>query len=333
MEFFPTTCSVPTVTATEAAIFAATDLIKALQNPAPNSPFSTLGIAQATALRQLADIFNTNVQPQKHKPSPFQAGRQHIPTTSIEHSPLRVPKEPLSPPRVTETPAASPRVSPATNTTHCYPTRSRDHIANFLGTIELPNPELWIPDKLKQPVGNDTIWMPHMANAVIDSATGESLKYRQLIKRDDYRITWTRSFANELGRLAQGVGDRIVGTNTIVFIPQSAVPVGRTVTYGRIVVDIRPQKDEPERTRLTVGGNLIDYPGDVSTKTAGLTTANILFNSVVSTKDARFMCLDVKNIYLNTPMDRYEYMCMHIDLLPDEIILQYNLRALANADG
>jgi hypothetical protein len=45
------------------------------------------------------------------------------------------------------------------------------------------------------------------------------------------------------------------------------------------------------------------------------------------------MCLYVKNFYLNTPMDRYEYMRMHIDLLLDEIILQYNLRALANADG
>jgi hypothetical protein len=92
--------------------------------------------------------------------------------------------------------------------------------------------------------------MLHLANAVIDPATGKSLEYRQIIKRDDYRVTWTRSFANELGRLAQGVGDRITGTNTIVFIPQSAVPIGQTVTYGRIVVDIRPQKDEPERANV-----------------------------------------------------------------------------------
>ena len=35
----------------------------------------------------------------------------------------------------------------------------------------------------------------------------------------------------------------------------------RTVTYARIVVDYQPQKDDPNRVRITVGGNLIDYPG------------------------------------------------------------------------
>jgi hypothetical protein len=80
------------------------------------------------------------------------------------------------------------------------------------------------------------------------------------------------------------------------------VPADRKVTYGRIVATIRPQKSETHRVRLTVGGNLIDYPGNVSTPTADMTTAKILFNSVISTPDARFMCTDVKDFYLNTPM-------------------------------
>jgi hypothetical protein len=108
------------------------------------------------------------------------------------------------------------------------------------------------------------------------------------------------------------------------------VPPGRTVTYGRIVCELRPNKKELHRTRLTVGGNLIDYPGDVSTKTAGLTTAKLLFNSVISTPEARFMGIDVKNFYLNTPMDRYEYMRLPIDLIPDEIIAQYTLLPLVH---
>jgi hypothetical protein len=66
------------------------------------------------------------------------------------------------------------------------------------------------------------------------------------------------------------------------------------VTYGRIVVALQPQKSEVERTRLTVGGNLIEYPGDVSTKTAGLTTSKIL-NSVLSTPGAKVMGIDLKN--------------------------------------
>jgi len=93
---------------------------------------------------------------------------------------------------------------------------------------------------------------------------------------------------------------------------------------------MRPMKKEVERTRLTVGGNLIDCPGDVSTKTANLTTAEILFNSVVSTPDAKFMGIELKNFYLNTPMERYEYMRLPIDIIPDEIIQQYNLLPLVH---
>jgi hypothetical protein len=90
-------------------------------------------------------------------------------------------------------------------------------------------------------------------------------------------------------------------------------------------VNIRPHKTETHRTRLTVGGNLIHYPDDVSTLTADLTTAKINFNSVVSTPKAKFMTADIKDFYLNTEMERYEYMRLPIDLLHEEIIAQYQL--------
>jgi hypothetical protein len=199
-------------------------------------------------------------------------------------------------------------------------------MANFVGTIEHSTSN----DPL-QATTND-LWTPHTAQAVIDPATGEQLEYRQLIKCDAYRDIWTHSYANELVRLAQGVGDHIQGITTIFFIRKDQVPEGRTCIYGQLVVDIRPQKEEKERTRLTVRGNLIHYPGDVSTKTAGLTTAKLLFNSTISTPGAKFMCMDVKNFYLNTPMERYEYMRLPMVQIPNEIIQQYQLQALAH-DG
>jgi hypothetical protein len=55
-----------------------------------------------------------------------------------------------------------------------------------------------------------------------------------------------------------------------------------------------------------VGGDQIEYPGDKSTRTEGLTTAKILINSVISTKGASFMVVDIKNFYLNTPLGRFE---------------------------
>ena len=108
----------------------------------------------------------------------------------------------------------------------------------------------------------------HQANVVIDPTTGASLEYRHLIKGPT-KAVWENSFANEIGRLVQGFGTSMPsGTNTIFFISKDKVTSGRTVTYGRIVAEIRPQKAETHRTRLTMGGNLISFPGDVTTPTA-----------------------------------------------------------------
>jgi hypothetical protein len=43
---------------------------------------------------------------------------------------------------------------------------------------------------------------------------------------------------------------------------------GKVFIYGIFVVGIRPNKSEVHRVRLTVGVNLIQYPGDISTRSA-----------------------------------------------------------------
>ena len=74
----------------------------------------------------------------------------------------------------------------------------------------------------------------HQSNVAIDPTTGASLEYRHLVKEPTKAI-WENSFANEIGRLAQGVGTRMPsGTNTIFFISKDKVPAGRTVTYGKL---------------------------------------------------------------------------------------------------
>ncbi len=74
-----------------------------------------------------------------------------------------------------------------------------------------------------------------------------------------------------------------------------AMAAGHTWTYARIVVDHRPQKEDPNQIRITVGGNLITYKGSTSTHTANLTTSKLLWNSVLSMEGAKYMCLDIKN--------------------------------------
>jgi len=62
------------------------------------------------------------------------------------------------------------------------------------------------------------------------------------------------------------------------FIEYNDVPFDRRkdITFARIVADYRPQKNEKIRTCIMVlGGNLINYPHNVSTKTAEVTTAKV----------------------------------------------------------
>ena len=102
----------------------------------------------------------------------------------------------------------------------------------------------------------------------------------------------------------------------------------KDITYGRIVVSYRPQKLEKHRSRLTVGGDRINYPFDVSTPTADLPTIKLLWNSVLSTPGAKFMGLDVANFYLGTPMKRPKFMRLPYNIIPQEIKDQYNLSEL-----
>jgi hypothetical protein len=74
-----------------------------------------------------------------------------------------------------------------------------------------------------------------------------------------------------------------------------------------------------------VGGNLIDYPGELTTQTADLVTSKILWNSIISTPNAKYTCADIGDMYLQTPMDRYEYMRIKANLVPDEFKDLYKL--------
>ena len=134
----------------------------------------------------------------------------------------------------------------------------------------------------------------HQAMAVMDAETGKLLNYKQLMKDPKYKKRWTVSSTNEFGRLANGVGGRIKGTNTIKFIRKDQVPHYRRkdVTYSYFVCNIRPEKKEKERTRFVGGGDRINYPGKVATPTADMLVVKLLFNSVVSMKDSKFMTMD-----------------------------------------
>jgi len=107
----------------------------------------------------------------------------------------------------------------------------------------------------------------------------------------------------------------------------------KDVTYGQFVCMVRPEKAEHNRTRFTVGGNRINCPGAVATPTAEMLAAKMLFNSIISTKDACFMTMDISNFYLMTPLHRPEFIRIKLGDIPDEVINECKLREKATKNG
>ena len=128
---------------------------------------------------------------------------------------------------------------------------------------------------------------------------------------------------------------RVKVTNTIFFVNKVDIPADqwKDVTDSRIVVSYRPDKSYPNRTLVTVGGDILNYPGDYGTPTTYLLTVKLLLNSTISTPGARFMTLDIKYFSLMTPMERYQYMRLKVAKLPEDLFEQYNLRNRFTKDG
>ena len=133
--------------------------------------------------------------------------------------------------------------------------------------------------------------LTELASLVIDTDRGRMLEYRHLRQYPKYKYSWNISASNEFGRLEQGVGGRIKGTYTIYFVHKKDVPQDRLkdVTYIKFICDVRPTKADPNRTRLTVGGDRINHPGDCGTPTADMLLLKMLVNSVISTTGDKFM--------------------------------------------
>ena len=83
-------------------------------------------------------------------------------------------------------------------------------------------------------------------------------------------------------------------------------------TYARIVCVFCDNKKDKCRTRVTMGGNLVNCPLDCGTPTADLLTVKLFINSIISTPNAKFMTLDITNFYLMTPIKQYEYLRMKL---------------------
>jgi hypothetical protein len=133
--------------------------------------------------------------------------------------------------------------------------------------------------------------------AVLDKESGQLLKHCQLCQDPCYKEVLDQSYSNELGQHCQGIGtgDKagckwVAEINTFHLTWYSNIPHHKCkeIIYTKVVCEIREGKEDKNCTRITVGGNLIFYPGDAGTNTALLELIKLMLNSVILHKGAQF---------------------------------------------
>ena len=348
--FFPTKIRMPETSALEKATQAAEDLISVLQNPEPKTPFLTFGKEQHTALQQLAELFKLNLESNRIKSpiQPMQPANNNNDAPSS--SPTQTPSAPRVPNATPPQPPAAPRVTqqlpppPRTRRVSFHPNVVADTITQ---PLRQPQSALRRSPRLRRLYQRNLLlqlatshkykdfainhlekkFLKFFAQPVLDPSSGKSMEYRDLIKHADPTIQriWALAMCEELGHFAQGYKNNGEATDCIDFIHYKDIPLNKKATYAHIVAEIREQKKDPNRIRITVGGNLIHYPYDKSQPTADLTTVKLHLNNTISTPNARYACLDIKNMYLMSIMQEAEYMFIDAVLVPQDFIDEYQL--------
>ena len=164
------------------------------------------------------------------------------------------------------------------------------------------------------------------ASHIFDS-TGRKQTLDNLLNSKDGPTRWTPALSNEWGRLAQGNDAGVEHTDTIDFIFSHEVPTHKKVTYATFACDHRPLKDEKWRIRIVVGGDKLPYDSDSGSPATNMLETKLLFNSVISDakEGARFCSMDLKDMFLHTPMREPEYMKVPFKYFPEDVRQKYNL--------
>ena len=327
LSWFPKQISMPTSTTTEVLSAAIADLTEALSLHDVSATFAPTESFSSPTLSRLNDIFLPSSK--DASPDPDQASKPLAPATLLRVPPP-VPDDETTP-RASNRKSLPGPVPPLRRS-------PRLHHANMaLQTPTCPAPASHCANMaLPAPTYHLEMFVSlstHQANKAINVDTGQPAEYRELLRSSEGPL-WDRATAMEFGRLSDGCKTyKTTGTQAIKFIRFSDVPKDRIkdITYVKLVVADRPFKVETKRVRATAGGDRINYPFDVSSRTAELNTSKLLFNSVVSTPGACFMTLDIQDFFLSTSkMERAEFAKVPLSTFPQCIIDEYDLTSIAH---
>ena len=130
-----------------------------------------------------------------------------------------------------------------------------------------------------------------------------------------------------------GNNTNVLGTKTMKPVTLHQIPKDCKITYGTMVCDYRPLKSEPNRCRLVVGGDRHTHENEMAVPAANLLEAKIIFNSTISTPNARFCTMDIKDFFLSSTIPKPEYMRMHISEIPEDIFTKYKMHTIKDHNG
>lgn len=172
---------------------------------------------------------------------------------------------------------------------------------------------------------DDTPESDGIAFGTVDDATGQAINLRQESKPGHVKAPgWCQARVEELERL-------LVTTDCIEPMALGERPrEGATVSYIAWAASYKYDSamNPLFRIRGAYGGNVLKnkYVGETAAATASLPAFKILLNAVLSTPGAKFMTIDLKDMYLQSILEQEEYVAVPVSEIPDASMTRHNLR-------
>ena len=116
----------------------------------------------------------------------------------------------------------------------------------------LTPPTAFMPQKFVPVAYEDNVHnFAHFALPMVHPTMGETMSsYKRLMNDSETVKVWQTAFGKDFGRMAQGenkTGQK--GTNSVFIMTHKEIDIAKATghkwTYVRVVVDYRPQKEDP----------------------------------------------------------------------------------------
>jgi hypothetical protein len=182
---------------------------------------------------------------------------------------------------------------------------------NMITMQETFNPP---PAYTPQSLPEDAPPSPHInfedyANPMVHPVTRKTISsYHKLMNDLATAEIWQTAFQKDFGGMAQGDNKtRQKETNAMFVMTHDEIAHAycekKFFTFTNPEVDYRPQKDDPNCIHINVMGNLTTYDGKLSVRMVDINTEKLHWSSVMSTPNAKYMCLDIKKIISPLPLN------------------------------